>query len=404
MAKRICAAKCMVEIKDGEKTIKCVGLCKREYHTKCTDQSIRNLWDKLDASNKTICYRCESCAQIEDKFSHALFDLTNEIRRRDAKINESHKLMMEKIKELESMITASRANADERFEKVCDQIDTVKAVAENAPMQRIDEESWAVVARKQKQKKVKQHPVIIKPINESMKRRDVRQSMNAALDAAEFETNGIDFISKNGIVLRCADEKTQEAIIEKLSTNANDVIATKPKVFLPKVKILRVYDPEDNDDVFIEQIKKQNSEAKFDHCRMLKRENVMKNGSKVENCFNMVIELDNESYETVMNERRIRHQFERYKVVDNIYIRRCYKCFGFNHNASECKNSRACPVCAGDHEKGKCPTKEVKCINCVKKNEYLKLNLDVKHEAWSRTCPSYLNKLSKSKAILKQKI
>jgi hypothetical protein len=107
MAKRICAAKCMTEIKEGERTIKCVGLCKREFHTQCTDQSIRNLWDKLDAGNKTICYRCENCAQIDDKFSHALFDLSNEIRRRDAKIIESQKLMMEKICELESMITAS---------------------------------------------------------------------------------------------------------------------------------------------------------------------------------------------------------------------------------------------------------------------------------------------------------
>jgi hypothetical protein len=100
------------------------------------------------------------------------------------------------------------------------------------------------VARKQKQKKVKQHPVIIKPVNESMKRRDVGKSMNAALDA-ELETNGIDFILNNGIVLRCA-----------LSTNANDAVDSKPKVLLPKVKILRVNDPEE-DEIFIRQIKKQ---------------------------------------------------------------------------------------------------------------------------------------------------
>ena len=100
-----------------------------------------------------------------------------------------------------------------------------------------------------------------------------------------------------------------------------------------------------------------------------------------------------------MRKRRIKHNFEIYKVVDNIYVKRCYNCFGFNHNASDCKNAMACPRCAGNHKSDQCQSQFKRCVNCMKVNENLNLSLDTNHESWDKRCHVYKNKLEKSKNI-----
>lgn len=101
-----------------------------------------------------------------------------------------------------------------------------------------------------------------------------------------------------------------------------------------------------------------------------------------------------------MKEKKLRHQFSLYKVVDNIYVRRCYKCCGFNHIAANCKNKIACSRCAGDHKYNECKERKEKCINCMMMNEKLKMNLKINHNAWAKECIVYKRKVESSKKAL----
>lgn len=98
-----------------------------------------------------------------------------------------------------------------------------------------------------------------------------------------------------------------------------------------------------------------------------------------------------------MEDMKVKHHFEVYKVVDSIYIRRCYQCWGFNHQRSECRNNLACAKCSGDHDARQCTESIKKCINCIKFNERTGSKLDINHDVWSSKCDVFKMKLERSR-------
>ena len=78
-------------------------------------------------------------------------------------------------------------------------------------------------------------------------------------------------------------------------------------------------------------------------------------------------------------------------VEDYVSVNRCFRCSGYNHRHTECRNEEACPICAGKHKLKDCaaPRTEYKCINCERFNAH---NQDRKtqtnHSSLDRNCPS----------------
>ncbi len=64
----------------------------------------------------------------------------------------------------------------------------------------------------------------------------------------------------------------------------------------------------------------------------------------------------------------------------------CYKCLGFGHNQTNCKNKQHCLRCGESHNKEDCKVKEDEycCINCKKANR------PHNHAAVSRSCPTMM--------------
>ena len=50
-----------------------------------------------------------------------------------------------------------------------------------------------------------------------------------------------------------------------------------------------------------------------------------------------VINCNGSTYNKFMVARKINIGFEKCRVFENIYLVRCFKCFGFNHKMEECK-------------------------------------------------------------------
>lgn len=87
-------------------------------------------------------------------------------------------------------------------------------------------------------------------------------------------------------------------------------------------------------------------------------------------------------------------------VYEYVNVMRCFRCCGYNHKSSVCRNKMACLRCGGKHKIKECEANISECINCKQTGEKLKLNLDLNHPAWSRICPVYQKKIdSKRKQI-----
>lgn len=74
-------------------------------------------------------------------------------------------------------------------------------------------------------------------------------------------------------------------------------------------------------------------------------------------------------------------------------MKRCFKCNGFNHKSTECKNKQACLKCGEDHNVKECKSNEYKCVNCDITNKKFKTNFKIDHKAHSAQCPIYNKKL-----------
>lgn len=110
------------------------------------------------------------------------------------------------------------------------------------------------------------------------------------------------------------------------------------------------------------------------------------------------IKIDNDSYIKVMNAQKVNIGWEKCRIFDGTDIIQCFKCYGYNHKSTECKNQETCFKCHGNHKSFECQKEVInKCINCVRMNNRLNLGLDENHSTIYRECPVYQNKLNAKK-------
>ena len=89
----------------------------------------------------------------------------------------------------------------------------------------------------------------------------------------------------------------------------------------------------------------------------------------------------------LLNLGRIFLGLEGCKIVDGIYVKQCFNCFGFNHHSYICKALAICNRCHGPICTNKCThIKEnyFKCANCI-----LNTKDEINHSATSFTCPIF---------------
>lgn len=87
------------------------------------------------------------------------------------------------------------------------------------------------------------------------------------------------------------------------------------------------------------------------------------------------------------------------KLFEHIFVRRCYKCYGFGHIAKDCSGQKVCSRCSLVHENdGKeCKSKSLKCINCI--NAKIK-SVNVNHGVFDNNCPVYKKYIEKRRKFV----
>jgi hypothetical protein len=258
----------------------------------------------------------------------------------------------------------------------------------------------------EKKKRKTEKVVVITPKNDQT-RIDLKKSLRHSIDSSKLKLQGVSNVANNGIAVRCDDDDTRDELINKVKNSLGEAVdVKKPKAIIPRVKILKINDPEENDDDLIAQIKHHNSSLLNAEIEVIRREQVKFKGREIRGVYNIIIQLNRDAYDEIMKNKKIKLHFEVYKVVDNIFIRRCYNCCGFNHFAKStngspgCQNALACSKCSLPHKFAECTSNFVKCINCVQSNDRAGTTYDVNHDVWSKECSVYKIKLERSKRAL----
>lgn len=388
MPDALCGKMCENKLNESE-ALKC-SLCCVLFHNECVNvqKALATPMKKWPTPN--VQFRCDNCLSNDKNLMKMIEKImTTLIAKNDTKNEDRFNKIMSKIDHIENSLDISEKKVVDEITKAAEEGKSFKA-------------PWTTVV---KQGKKKPDPVVvITPTDKLQDRKKTIQSIKNAIDPTAFAVQGINNASNNGVVVRCLNDDGRDKFLDEASQKLSENYEVKkPTKRLPRFKILRVNDPEVEDLKFITKLKQQNPTIADDKCKfeIIKREQVKVRGVDIASCFNIVIQTDGETFSKVMKNDRILVGYERFKVVDNVYVRRCWNCYGFNHIASNCNlTQKVCSSCSLFHEKSTCTETIEKCINCVQFNKKHGLSIDVQHNVWSRDCQVYKKKLIVSKRAI----
>lgn len=258
-------------------------------------------------------------------------------------------------------------------------------------------DSYAQITRKSTK-----NEIIVQPIKEQdneITERTIKQKVDIMQLGAGVERliKG----PKGRITLECEKSKDREilkeAITEKLGTQYK---IYEPNKKFPKIKVIGMEDQikEEDEKTFIEKISIQN-ELNIDKDKF--RMKIIKKIRMRNQTNAIILEVDQFTHKVLIEKQRMKIGWKNCRVYDYVSVVRCYKCWGYSHFATECKNETICKRCAGNHKYTECPNNFKKCINCTKTAQKLNLDIACEHEATDIKCESYKRMVDKLKKNIK---
>lgn len=351
--------------------VSCDGVCGGNFHIgpECADISEYdlNLW----ASKKNILYMCDECID-------SMKSVANKIERVLEVLNESKNSMSKQeseMKKLLEMVTKMNDNKNEIVREI-------KKVCVNDK-----NESYA--------SKLKLAAVIVKPKqkqNQTKSKDDLKRSVNPA----GFKIDNVTVSQSGTVAIKCVDvsdrDRMKNLIEEKMGDQYDVKVLTLRN---PKVCVSGM-DTKYSEDDIIKRLKEQNdfiAEYDIKCMKVIEKKNIRDKSAY----YSAIIEINAEGFDKLMKKERVSIGWNRCRVYDCLNVKRCYKCLGFNHKSTECKLSDVCARCLGNHKRNeKCREHEAgndQCVNCIRANKKLSLNMDIKHNSLSRECPVYVRML-----------
>lgn len=407
--------KCNKPIKKNEKVIKCTGQCRNIFHCACV--KLNDTATELINENENLCFRCDDCIIFESMIKGSLAEISAKFTSMLSKMMSQHTEMKthfnERIMVIENTLHNSGKTVLNEMTKVvgdyAKKVEEKSLLFESSVLNNDNDNddhnvsAWSNVGKKMKKKPAKEKVIVITPRNDQS-RIELKKSLRKSIDTSKINVCGVSNVAKNGIAVKCNDDEACDVLMNKVADALGDEVEVKkPKNVTPRIKLLKVNDPEDDNIQFVQQLKQHNQFLSGANIEVIHREQVKAKGKILNGVFNIVMQVERTAYDEIMTVKKLKHHFEVYRVVDNIYIRRCYNCCGFNHFSKAmngnpaCQNQKACSKCAGAHSHTQCAANFEKCVNCLKSNDRSGTTYDVNHNVWSRDCSVYKIKLERSK-------
>lgn len=344
--------------------VQCSLICGSQFHPSCLKLSEHDL--QRITENPFLAVNCESCQ------NHL-----NKLKSMDLKIGEMQSVMKKMSEDVNSLVSEWRIHKEN--------VKQPKIVKENVVVR-----SYSDVAKSS---------VIVRPKNKSQDSEKTRAEIKKSEVPAGVRIEKM-FKSKGGeIVISCensdSSHKIKEVVEQKMSVDYDVVVkdSGNPRIIIKGVG-------EKYEDLKLFSLLGDQNEC----FRMLSEVKLVTylDSKKKRNKFDVVLEVPKSGLQSIIDEKNVFIGWDKCEVAENMYIKRCYKCLGFNHKSEECKEeNKKCSICAGNHMQKDCDSKDkVGCINCIKAKEELHLNkLNVHHNAFDSSCPVYKRKLENLRSL-----
>lgn len=352
--------------------------CENNFHPKCFKASVKDL--KARKGSKCLRLFCPLCVQLKDnsasqKFNELLkwvqkLDLFNQVRIPQIEANnEFIKSMASKIDNVEKLITSNGPRA---------------SVSNNNNIGRQNAQpSYASIAKKTSVKPA----VVIKP----KAKQDSKKTLEAVttnIDKKSVNVCGTRSVRDGGVVLRCVDAKetmkVKQLVSEKLGDGYEVIL---PKIKNPRLRVTNIA-PDIKKESIIDELKKHNDGIKDIEMKFVTVINRKATSRKTESN-EIVVEVNGAAHQKLLEMGILHLPWRECRVLEHVYLKRCYKCLGFSHIAKDCTGDQKCSKCGGNHKFSDCKSKSLCCANCRSQNVKHKTKLDTKHHAWSKECTVY---------------
>lgn len=386
----ICAKRCENAISEND-SLKC-STCGLLCHQECSGIQKQLCQGIIRWKPENVQYKCDKCLESENSMMKQFDRLQAELKRQE-KVNE------ERFNRLLAMLEARDKSPKQCLTNTMDQItyDSADGVE--------NDNTWSTVVKRGKKFKKSDPAIIITPNDALKNRNETKKSLKNKINPSDINVKGWSNASNNAVVVRCENDDDCDKLLKEITQKfGDDYQVKKPVKRMPRFKMLKVDNPIDDDDDFIKDLKRRNTTINDDKFKfeIIKREQVRIKGKPIEDCYNIVMQTNGEAFNAVMSGGTLKTSWNVVRVVDNVYLRRCYKCYGFNHIQSECKDEKmSCSSCSLPHLKKDCKSRKEQCINCIKVNKIHKdLKLDINHNVWSKECAVYKRKLAISRRAI----
>lgn len=384
---------CTQTINEEEDTFEC-DLCDKTIHMSCAEGKKSEL--KARKGSKTLKIFCPTCRENEKNVTP---NKLNEIVRMVYKIDMScqekkaseqcnNQILNEMMKMMQNMMEKVD-NFDERLRK----IESTANVSRTYDAQPSTSSSFVDIVKAG----VPKSAVVVKPKQKQPSKTTMEQ-ITTAVDTASVSVCNTRNARDGGIVLCCKNTadtmKVKEIVREKLG-DGYDV--TLPTVKNPRLRITNI-NTAIPDDSIIDELKKYNDIIANDELKLV---TIIPRKFRDSVSNDIIVEVKSDTYKKLLHAGALNLPWRECKVLQHLYIKRCFKCCGFSHTAQQCKqNNQYCSKCAGNHKFDSCRSRRMCCINCKVANEKYGLNLNTEHHAWSKDCKV----LSRRMQTLREKI
>lgn len=398
-------------------------ICKVQYHSTCAalNSEVHNVID----SRKNIWWVCDNCETMSD----FLINIINKISSIERKvgensdkldkygvklneISESCKLRVNKVN-IGTPVSANRSKRTyaETIADACIDLTTPSASKVRKPN---DSEQSAPILKED------YDPVLVIKAPEGVNTNDLERKVTQLLDPATDPVRSYNVTAQGKLLLHCKDHPSVSKIKQKLQQSMGATYSVdEPKPVLPRVRIaavpahlIEIQNEQSNDSTNTlteEQNMEHDQTILTDDSYLLSKIHaqnqdiipekanieVIQTRKRSDGKYDVTISCDSTTFKYMISAQKLRIGWSICRVYEQLNVTRCFKCNAFGHVANECKSTKTiCPKCSGDHEFKQCTSQTQKCINCVRTNEKLKLNVPVSHSVWSYDCPTYQHRLN----------
>ena len=363
---------CLGAIRADTPSVTCSGVCRKQFHSSCVD--VAGPIVEYLRSCSGLSWSCSEC-----KIKCFVVDM-----------EELNRMLKQKYTELINNLNDTFSDLKTNFLKIAD-------TRLSQDLQNVGEKKASYLDIL---KNKTQPGIIITPKNKEQDVAATKTALSTKINPAEtnLSISKVRGMKDGSLLIGCSN-KDDNARFKKIAQDklADDYEIKDVKGILPRVKIVgltRNFVESELSDLF-EYMTKTNSELfNLDSvCKVIKVYPTKKN-SKV---YQAILEIDRNTYENLIKADFLLIGYDYCKIYDAHEIKRCFKCSEFNHSSKFCRNSRACPKCAKDHNLKDCASTDLCCSNCIKHEKSGNSEIDKNHAVWDTRCPVYKLAMEKLK-------